>query len=75
MRHTSRKNVLEKQDLYSFDHSSDVHWDCEGFSVPERALKRPDLYVHIMEYHSTFKKEEGNPAICNNMDGSGRYSV
>lgn len=31
-------------------------------------------YIYKMEYHSAFKKEE-NPAICNNMDKSGRHNA
>ena len=27
------------------------------------------VHIHTMEYHSSIKKKEGNPALCDNMDG------
>lgn len=31
------------------------------------------LHIHRMEYYSTLKKKEGNPAMCDNMDKPGGY--
>ncbi|CAI9180042.1 unnamed protein product [Rangifer tarandus platyrhynchus] len=58
MRESSRKNVLEKETLYYFRQSSDVHRDLEGSLALDPSLTRAVLYVHAVERHSAFKDGE-----------------